>query len=47
MRPEDVGEAWALAYERARHQGAEDQREYALVTGLPRLPVQKEDPPID
>ena len=42
MRLEDIGEAWALAYERARRQGAEDQGKQAQLTRLRPFPAQKE-----
>jgi RimJ/RimL family protein N-acetyltransferase len=42
MRLEDIGEAWALAYERARRQEAEDQGTQARRTRLRPFPAQKE-----
>jgi len=42
MRLEDIGEAWALAYERARGQGAEDRGNQARLTRLRTLSAQKE-----
>jgi RimJ/RimL family protein N-acetyltransferase len=42
MRLDDIGEAWALAYERARCQGAEDRGNQARLPRLRTLPAQKE-----
>jgi RimJ/RimL family protein N-acetyltransferase len=47
MRLEDIGEAWALAYERARRQGAEDQGTQTRLTCLRPFPAQQELVSID
>jgi hypothetical protein len=47
MHPEDIGEAWALAYERARYQGADGWGSHLLRTRLRTLPVQMEHTAID
>jgi len=47
MHPEDIGEAWALAYERACHQGADGLVSHPLRTRLRTLPAQTEHIIID
>jgi len=47
MRPEDMGEAWALAYERASHQGTDDRSRNARRTLLRTLPAQQKHVAID
>jgi len=41
MRPEDMGEAWALAYERSRQQEAGRRVRLALPVRQPALPMQQ------